>query len=350
MTLMEATATATADVATPSEVTPVVRRRMAVSIWLAVASAILLVGFALTRIDAAGEALIVGVAVFSLAVGHAFLRTRAWKAETEAEIERSKAELALQTQVGECEQRRKNLAAFAQLAAHVAHEVRNPLSAIMLNAELLEEEAARCNCESAPESKALIASIRSEAERLQHLTDEYLAFARPPRPSAASHNLNAVVDDLAHLVREEATRSGITVETHLSHDCPCAVFDPQQVKQAVLNLVRNAIQVMPGGGHLRIRTSVRGDNRVALAVEDTGPGIAAEHRCRLFEPFFTTKPTGTGLGLPLALHIIRDHGGDIELEDADGRGARFTVLLPSASSGEGSCACPPQAVHTLASP
>lgn len=349
MTLLEATASA-ADVGTRSAKAPLVRKRLAVAIWLAVVAAALLVGFALTRIDAAGEALVVGVAIFSLAVGHAFLRTRAWKTETEAELERSKAELVLHTQVGECEQRRKSLAAFAQLAAHVAHEVRNPLSAIMLNAELLEEEAARCNCESAAESKGLIASIRSEAERLQHLTDEYLAFSRPPRPSAASHNLNAVVDDLAHLVREEAARSGITVESELSHACPCAVFDPQQVKQAVLNLVRNAIQAMPEGGRLRIRTSVRGDNRVALTVEDTGPGIAPELRCRMFEPFFTTKPTGTGLGLPLALHIIRDHGGDIELASADGGGARFTVLLPLAPPGDSSCACPPRPVHALAAP
>lgn len=353
MTLNEATSSASVGPLTFPEDRLAARaniRRIPMSIWLAVAAALLLVGFALTNIDAAGEALIVGVAIFSLAVGHAFLRTRAWRTEAEAEIERAKAELALHTQVGECEQRRKSLAAFAQLAAHVAHEVRNPLSAIMLNAELLEEEAARCNCDSAAESKALIASIRSEAERLQHLTDEYLAFSRPPRPSAASHNLNAVVDDLAHLVREEAARSGVVVETELSHDCPCAVFDPQQVKQAVLNLVRNAIQVMPGGGRLRIRTSVRGDNRVALVVEDSGPGIPPELRCRMFEPFFTTKPTGTGLGLPLALHIIRDHGGDIEFENAAGGGARFSVLLPLAPAGEGTCACSPQPVHALASP
>jgi len=87
----------------------------------------------------------------------------------------------------------------------------------MLNTELLEEEAAKCGCESASEATALIGSIKKEAERLQHLTDEYLAFARPPRPAAAHQSLNAVVEELAHLVREEARRSGITVETMLSH-------------------------------------------------------------------------------------------------------------------------------------
>lgn len=317
---------------------------MALSIWVAVAAALVLVGFSLTQVDAIREAMVVGAALLALAVGHAFLRTRAWQLSTEAEVERARAELALNTRVGECEQRRKSLAAFAQLAAHVAHEVRNPLSAIMLNAELLEEEASRCNCDSADEAKALVASIKSESERLRHLTDEYLAFARPPRQSAALHNLNAVVDDLAHLVREEALRSGITVETRMSKACPCAVFDPQQMKQASLNLVRNAIQAMTSGGRLVLETGLRPDGRVSLSVEDTGPGIAEDLRCRLFEPFFTSKETGTGLGLPLALHIVRDHDGDIEVENVPGGGARFTIVLPAGAldGGAGGCARRPE--------
>ncbi|MEW5984524.1 MAG: ATP-binding protein [Acidobacteriota bacterium] len=313
---------------------------MALSVWVAVAAAILLVGFALTQVDAPREALVLGIAIFSLAVGHAFLRTRAWKSATEAELDRSRAELVLQAQMGECEQRRKSLAAFAQLAAHVAHEVRNPLSAIMLNAELLEEEAARCNCDGAEEAKALVASIRTEAERLQHLTDEYLAFARPPRRSATLHPLNAVVEDLIHLVREEAAQSGVAIDTRLSREDPSAVLDPQQMKQAALNLVRNALQAMPDGGRLLVETHALGDGRVALAVQDTGPGIPEELRCRVFEPFFTSKQTGTGLGLPLALHIVRDHDGEIEFENAPDGGARFTVLLPSAPAADGASASP----------
>lgn len=334
---MEATSVASAGLPEADPPERVAVRRVALSVWVAVAAAVILVGFAITQVDAARDAMVVGVAIFALAVGHAFLRTRSWRVAAEAELDRSRAELALRARVGECEQRRKSLSAFAQLAAHVAHEVRNPLSAIMLNAELLEEEAERCNCEGAAESKALVATIRAEAERLQHLTDEYLAFARPPRPSAANHNLNAVLDDLAHLVREEASRKGIRVQTRMSHACPCAVFDPQQIKQAALNLVRNALQATPDGGRLLLETSVREDGRVALAVEDTGPGIDDELRCRVFEPFFTTKQTGTGLGLPLALHIIREHGGDIDVENVSGGGARFTVVLP-AGEGGGSCA------------
>ena len=101
-----------------------------------------------------------------------------------------------------------------------------------------------------------------------------------------------MAEELAHLVREEARRSGITVETRLSHGCPCALIDPHQIKQAALNLVRNAMQAMPGGGRLTIATDVRADGTVTLSVGDTGPGIPELLRCQIFEPFFTSKPAG----------------------------------------------------------
>jgi signal transduction histidine kinase len=229
----------------------------------------------------------------------------------------------------------------------VAHEVRNPLSSIMLNTELLEEEAEKCGCENAPEAAALIASIKKEAERLQHLTDEYLAFARPPRPSAAHQSLNAVAEELAHLVREEARRAGVVVETRMSHDCPCALIDPHQIKQAALNLVRNAMQAMPAGGRLTIATEVLADGSVVMHVDDTGPGIPEERRCQIFEPFFTSKPEGTGLGLPLAAHIVRDHGGELDFGGAPGGGTRFTIKLPPSRAESGPCACAPQPPATV---
>jgi signal transduction histidine kinase len=274
-----------------------------------------------------------------LALGHALMRARGRRLVAADTAERLRAESSLIARVGDCEQRRKSLAEFAQLAAHVAHEVRNPLNAIMLNGELLEEEVRRCNCAGAGEAATLIASIQREAERLRHLTDEYLAFARPPKPSVGQHSLNAVVDDLAHLVREEAGRQRVTVAVDMSRDCPCARFDPHQVKQAALNLVRNALQAMPSGGRLTMTTSVRDDGRVALAVGDSGPGVPLADRCAIFEPFFTSKPTGTGLGLPLAAHIARDLGGDIELGDGPDGGALFTIVLPGLGAEAASCSC-----------
>jgi signal transduction histidine kinase len=308
---------------------------------LAVVAAAFLVAHSLLHATAADEVLLVLVALTALVTGHGLMRSRARRIAAEQEAARAREELALQARVDDCEQRRQSLAAFARLASHVAHEVRNPLSSILLNTELLEEEAAKCQCDNA-EAVALIASIKREAERLQHLTDEYLAFARPPRPAAAHQSLNAVAEELAHLVREEARRSGITVETRMSRDCPCAVVDPHQIKQAALNLVRNAMQAMPGGGRLSISTSVEADGSVTLAVDDTGPGIPEELRCQIFEPFFTSKPQGTGLGLPLAAHIVRDHGGEIDFGKAPGGGARFTIKLPASRAESGPCACAPR--------
>jgi signal transduction histidine kinase len=147
------------------------------------------------------------------------------------------------------------------------------------------------------------------------------------------------VDDLTHLVRAEASRQGVTVVTDMSRDCPCAMFDPQQLKQAALNLVRNSLEAMPNGGRLTVSTSVLKDGRVALAVGDSGPGVPLADRCAIFEPFFTSKPTGTGLGLPLAAHIARDLGGDIELGDSPDGGALFTILLPTPAAGTPPCSC-----------
>jgi signal transduction histidine kinase len=310
---------------------------------LATVAATFLVAHSLLHATAVDELMLVVLALTALGAGHGLMRSRARRLVAEERAAQATAELTLQARVGDCEQRRKSLAAFAKLAAHVAHEVRNPLSSIMLNTELLEEEAARCHCDDATEAGALIASIKKEAERLQHLTDEYLAFARPPRPPLGHQSLNAVVEDLSHLVREEARRSGIAVETRMSRGCPCAVFDPQQMKQAALNLVRNAMQAMPAGGRLTISTAVEDHGSVTLSVDDTGPGIPDDERCLVFEPFYTSKPNGTGLGLPLAAHIVRDHGGEIDFGAAPGGGARFTVRLPASSAGSGPCACTPRA-------
>jgi len=312
---------------------------MPVVVWLPAVSAVLLLGFSVSHATAAEELLVLAVLVGALVSGHALMRARALRAQAEGDASRLREEAELRSRIGDCEQRRKSLAEFAQLAAHVAHEVRNPLNAIMLNGELLEEEMRRCHCDVTTEGAALLASIQREAERLQHLTDEYLAFARPPRPNSGFHSLNAIVDSLAHLVREEAARLGVTVETRMSRGHPCAVFDPDQMTQGALNLVRNALQAMPDGGRLVLETAVLERGAVSLSVEDTGPGIPDDRRCQVFEPFYTTKPAGTGLGLPLVAHIVRDHGGEIDFQNVPGGGAKFTMVLPAPAGDTGPCSC-----------
>ena len=227
--------------------TSAVFRRSHIAFLLPVLAASLLIGHSLFHATAVEEVVLVGLALAVLVTGHALIRSHAFRLAAAREADRTRAELELTARVGDCEQRRKSLSAFAQMAAHVAHEVRNPLSSILLNAELLEDEVARCRCDDSAEARALISSITREAERLQHLTDEYLAFSRPPKPSPVHHSLNAIVDDLVHLVRAQAGRQHVDIVTDMSRECPCAVMDPNQIKQAALNLVRNAMEAMPGG-------------------------------------------------------------------------------------------------------
>jgi signal transduction histidine kinase len=294
-------------------------------------AAVVLVAFSVSRVSATTELLLLLAALGTLVLGHALLRSRARRLEAEAEARRARAELALQARVGDCEQRRRDLSGFARMAAHVAHEVRNPLGAIALNTELLSDELGRGAARTA-EAHALLSSIARETERLRNLTEAYLAFARPPGPTPVRQPLNQMLRDVAMLVREQAARQAVEIDLDLDPHLAPAFVDPDQIRQALLNLIRNALQSMPSGGRLTLSTrSAVGALR--LTVADTGRGIPAHLRCQIFEPFFTTKADGTGLGLPFALHVARAHGGDLEVESREGA-TRFTMTLPSAA-GDG---------------
>lgn len=225
--------------------------------------------------------------------------------------------------------RSERLAAVGKMAAMITHEVRNPLSSIALNSELLEEELAALD--AGDEAKELCRAIGREVDRLTAITEEYLTFARLPKPRLAPGSLPALVDDLARFVRDDLASRGVTLEVEHARDLPPAMLDEGQIRQSVLNLVRNAAEAVAtrGGGHVWIRTHAAGD-AVAVAVADDGPGIPAELRERLFDPFVSTKDGGTGLGLALTHQIVRDHGGDITVESQVDRGSTFTIVLPAA--------------------
>ena len=227
--------------------------------------------------------------------------------------------------------RSERLAAVGRIAAHITHEVRNPLSSIGLNAELLEEEL-----DGSPEAKKLAQAIVREVDRLAEITEEYLRFARLPRPRLESEDLNVVVGSLLSFLRGELAGRGIAVEADLARDLPPVSADENQLRQALLNILRNGAEAMGGGGSLRVETRAADDGRVAVCISDTGCGIAAEHQAKIFDPFFTTKEKGTGLGLALTQQIIVEHGGSIELSSEPGRGTTFTVRLPRAErEGDG---------------
>lgn len=217
----------------------------------------------------------------------------------------------------------ERLAAAGRVSAQVAHEVRNPLSAISLNTEMLEDELP----EGATESRRLLGAIRREVERLEGITEEYLQFARLPAARLEREDLRELVDSLLDFLHEDLAGQRIEVRRELA-PVPLVLGDDAQLRQAFLNLIRNAREAMPEGGRLTVRTGVR-DGQVEVAVEDTGPGIGDEEISRIFDPFFSTKAGGTGLGLPITRRILTEHGGRVTVEGRVGEGARFTVILPA---------------------
>jgi PAS domain S-box-containing protein len=226
----------------------------------------------------------------------------------------------------------ERLAAVGRLSAQVAHEIRNPLSAIGLNAELLGDEFARDLPEPRrSEAARLLSAIAAEVERLTEVTEGYLRLTRLPRPNLRCVDLNQLVSDLTSMLREEMKTHGVTVRLELASPAPLASVDPGQVRQALLNVLRNSREAMPEGGSLRLATSAE-DGAVSVAVTDTGSGIPEEVLPRVFEPFFSTKVAGTGLGLSLTRQIVAEHGGHIRVESNATGGARVTMTLPAAGA------------------
>jgi signal transduction histidine kinase len=228
--------------------------------------------------------------------------------------------------------RSERLAAVGKMAAMITHEVRNPLSSIGLNTELLEDELEGAPHETA--ARELCRAITKEVDRLTAITEEYLAFARLPKPKVAPESVNTMVGSLASFVREDLAAKQVELKLELAVDDPIALVDAAQMRQCLINLVRNAADavVANGGGSVTIRTARDKRTRpspIEIAVIDDGVGIEAELLPRLFDPFFSTKEGGSGLGLALTQQIVKDHGGDLRVASAVGRGTTFTVSVPS---------------------
>ncbi len=230
----------------------------------------------------------------------------------------------------------ERLAAVGRLSAQVAHEIRNPLSAIGLNAELLSDELlSELDGPRREEATSLLSAIGSEVERLTQVTESYLQLARLPRPNTKELDLNVLVTDLATMLREEMKAHGVQMSLELASPAPQAAVDPGQLRQALLNVLRNSREAMPQGGSIRIITRANG-NSAEVSVVDAGPGIPKQHLSRIFEPFFSTKPAGTGLGLSLTQQIITEHGGSISATREEPHGTRITIALPREAGVAGS--------------
>ncbi len=224
----------------------------------------------------------------------------------------------------------ERLAVVGRMAAQVAHELRNPLSSISLNAELLADELSAIPVEQQSEAKTLLDSITREIDRLAAVSEEYLQFARLPEFAPAPTDVALLVEDLAEFAEIELTRAGVKVSVE-ANPVPNISVDRKQLRQALLNLIRNALEAMDDGGTLTLRTgaSEAGDC-VEISVADTGRGVVDSATEHMFEPFFSTKDGGTGLGLSIARRIAHEHGGELTWRNSPEGGAIFTLSLPIA--------------------
>jgi len=229
--------------------------------------------------------------------------------------------------------RTERLAVVGAMSAKLAHEMRNPLSSVTLNIDLVRDEIeslAQAGAHAPDEARGLIDAIAAEVRRIHRVLEDYLLFARLPKPQRQRVSLNEMLAQRLAFLQPEFQSSAVSLRTEMDAALPTVDADEEQLWQAMLNLIRNALEAMPQGGRLTVRAQ-REAGEAVLSVSDTGKGMTAEARAKLFKPFFSTKPGGTGLGLALTQQIIGEHGGRIEWESTDGRGTTFRVRLPLAT-------------------
>jgi signal transduction histidine kinase len=234
--------------------------------------------------------------------------------------------------------RRDRLAAMGELASTVAHEIRNPLNAVGLTAQRLRREfldslpADQTSAERS-EAEELLGVMADETKRIDRIVQQFLDYARPPALRVEPTDLGALVRDLGGRLRAHAESRGVSLEVDTAAAGPAHV-DPAQLRQALDNLVRNAVDATPEGGRVSVEVrSGRGGH--SIEVRDTGRGIEPDHRAKIFDLYFTTKPEGTGVGLAVTQQIVTAHGGAIEVDSEPGTGTTMTVRLPRGEAARG---------------
>jgi signal transduction histidine kinase len=221
----------------------------------------------------------------------------------------------------------ERIAAWREVARRLAHEIKNPLTPIAMSVETLRDALDRQRPDFREIFEEATRAVSDEVRRLKRIVDEFSRFARLPAPERAPVPADELVAGVLALFPEPPP--GVTVAREVEPGLPPVLADRDQVLQVLLNLLRNAIDALPGGGAIRIRAA-RAEGGVAFTVSDSGPGIPPEHLARVFEPYFTTKEGGTGLGLAIAQRIAEEHGGRLEAASPPGEGAAFTLTLPVA--------------------
>lgn len=218
--------------------------------------------------------------------------------------------------------RAEHLATLGELAAGLAHEIRNPLAGIAGVVDIMGKELPP----NSP-SRAVIDDVHQEILHIQAILNDLLSYARPRPPNFHPANLNATIEQAVVLSRQQVRTKPVQVKFEANSTLPLVEHDPALIQQVVLNLLLNGIQAISGTGEVRVTLAQECDAAV-LRVADTGRGISAEALTKIFKPFFTTRSEGSGLGLSLASNIVQSHGGRIEVSSTPGKGSQFKVLLP----------------------
>ncbi|MBP7146026.1 MAG: hypothetical protein KBD01_00665 [Acidobacteria bacterium] len=241
-------------------------------------------------------------------------------------------------------QRAEQLAYLGTLASGLAHEIRNPLNAMNINLQMLEEELADGRIDQ--DTLALLRGSRAEVLRLERLVRDFLAYARPQPSSREEVAPAELVGDVVRFMRPQFQGAGVTLQFDADQPAPHVSVDAGQIRQALLNILQNALEASAPKHTVRVSVGATEQGEARIEVADEGPGIPQDFRERIFEVFWSRKAAGSGLGLPIALRVVESHGGRIEVESEAGRGSTFRIVLPNAmASGSEASPAPLPATH-----
>jgi signal transduction histidine kinase len=226
------------------------------------------------------------------------------------------------------EELRRQYHELAELAGSLAHEIKNPLSVIHMNVDLLSEELSDSEWPGKRRALGKVDMVRQQCDRMENMLRDFLRFARMRDLEMTPGSLNDQINTVLRLYQAQADKNSVEIVRYLDPDLPGILLHSDSLQAALINLVKNALEAMPDGGQLVVHTySIHGG--VALDLIDTGCGIDENTAMKMFEPFFSTKHGGTGLGLPTARKIIEAHGGRISVQSEQGTGTKFVLEFPT---------------------